>query len=138
MPSSLATMTIRKLSTWIPATKFSATPFAVLLIFSALLRFACAFLSTGSEHPTEFYRLLEPIIASMGYSARLPWEWRDGLLSPLPVLFFGKIIACLVRLTWLDPYFQAIALRLIFALISLAPIWATWRAIFWAGGSARA
>lgn len=100
---------------------------AALIVIGVLLRFLSAFLSLGSSHPNEFYRLLEPIADLEGYSTRLPWEWKDGLLSVLPVYGHHALLRFAALIGLHGAIEQLIFLKVLYAAMSLIPIWATWR-----------
>jgi hypothetical protein len=107
------------------------------LITGALLRWGTALVSSGFDHPNENYRLLEPIASLWGYSARLPWEWTQGLLSTLPVHLHLELLNLASALGIHGALAQATLLRLIYATLSLLPILASWRLVLWSGGSVR-
>lgn len=100
-----------------------------LILFGIFLRYLSAFLSLGASHPNEFYRLLEPIASFEGYSTRLPWEWREGLLSVLPVEAVYGVIQFLRALGVHSPLTQLILLKMVYASLSLLLIWSTWRLV---------
>ena len=98
-----------------------------VLLAAAALRLGMAFGSLGPDHPNETYRLLEPLAARAGYAARLPWEWVQGLLSPLPVAAHGFFLFVVGVFGVESALAQLIALKVLYAALSLLPIWATWR-----------
>src|SRR4051812_1147628 len=115
-------MTIPIRSTWTRELKLA-------VLAGALLRLGAAVVSTGFDHPNEIYRLLEPIAWLWGYSARLPWEWTDGLLSTLPVRAHLVLLNLANALGVHGAMAQALILRLLYAGVSLLPIVASWRLV---------
>lgn len=98
-----------------------------MILLGVLLRYLSAFLSLGASHPNEFYRLLEPIASADGYGTRLPWEWKEGLLSYLPIYAVRGLLHGVSRLGLTGAVSQLVFLKLIYASLSLSLIWATWR-----------
>jgi hypothetical protein len=98
-----------------------------ILLLGAALRVVFAFNSLGFEHPTENYRLLEPIASLQGYSVRLPWEWTEGLLSKIPIFFQYFYLSTIAKLGVTTAEGQLIALRLLYGMLSLFQILAAWR-----------
>ncbi len=93
-------------------------PGVALIAAAAALRLFAAFTSIGFDHPNEPFRLLEPLASLQGWSAVLPWEWTQGLLSELPV----RAQLPLARLFFalgLSPASQIIGLKALYALLSL-------------------
>ena len=97
------------------------------MLLGAALRAIFAFNSLGFEHPTENYRLLEPIASLQGYSVRLPWEWTEGLLSKIPIFFQYVYLSSLAKLGVTTAIGQLIGLRLLYGMLSLFQIVAAWR-----------
>jgi len=89
------------------------------------LRVFAAFSSLGFDHPNEPFRLLEPIASMRGFSAVLPWEWTQGLLSELPARAHLPAVALAAGLG-LGPIGQIIALKLLYAMASLSLVYASW------------
>lgn len=112
----------------------SAKLFGLLIFAAALLRVGAAFVSSGFDDPHEIYRTLEPIAHSLGFGTRMAWEWTEGILSTLPVRFWTSVTQA-ASLVLTTPDAQATALRVIFALLGLFPVWATIRLVRWSGGT---
>lgn len=101
--------------------------FFLALVLGLGLRIWAACVSTGVNHPNETYRLLEPIAALQGYSTRLPWEWTEGAMSRLPALAHFNLLRLLTYLGVSDVYFQTVTLRIVYALLNVFPVVATYR-----------
>ena len=98
-----------------------------ILLLGAALRVVFAYHSLGFEHPTENYRLLEPIASLQGYSVRLPWEWTEGLLSKIPIFFQYFYLTTMTKLGVTTATGQLVALRILYGMFSLFQIIAAWR-----------
>ncbi len=97
-----------------------------IFLFCILLRIAWGFWSLGFDHPNEPYRLLEPIAHLDGFSASLPWEWRDGLLSTLSVRAHREVLHFVSLFGLSSALAQLTFLHVVFALASIF----TWIAVF--------
>lgn len=104
----------------------------ILYVTALALRLVSAWISVGFDHPNEMMRLFEPLASLRGYTAEPPWEWNLGVLSTLPVRAHLVLISMLSEIGMKDPYAQMIVFRMIYALLSLIPIWATNRMLRYA------
>jgi hypothetical protein len=96
-----------------------------ILVIGLLLRVITACISLGFDHPNEVYRLLEPIADRMGFGTRLPWEWTQGLLSPIPVIFIDYLLR-FIRLLGVNSILGELTfLRVLYGALGLLPIIAT-------------
>lgn len=99
-----------------------------ILVFSALLlRVILAAYSIGFDHPHEIYRTLEPIAALQGYSVQLPYEWKDGMLSQMPIFFQYHLLQWVAAIGVHSASGQALALRMAYSILSLFPMLSVWK-----------
>jgi phosphatidylinositol glycan class B len=109
-----------------------------LLLLALIPRLWAAFHSVGFDHPNENYRLLEPLASLAGWGTRLPWEWKDGLLSQLPVLAHAEVLKLLTLAGIEGSLDQLIALRVIYAVLSLSVGLAIHKLVIDSGANERA
>lgn len=101
----------------------------VILLFAGLLRIVTAWVSLGFDHPNEIYRLLEPLALLSGYTAHVPWEWTDQLLSRLPVLAHLKVLDAAIQLGITSAIAQVRFLHILYGIFSLIQVYCTWRLV---------
>ncbi len=106
-----------------------------ILLLGLTLRVLSALYSTGFDHPNEVYRILEPIAFFQGYSTRLPWEWTQGLLSTLPARAHFEVLRAASGVGIESAHAQAIFLRVIYGVLGVLPIAASFKLVRWARGS---
>ena len=115
----------RRVHSLSPVGAFSkrAVLIGALLVSALLVRWISAWFSVGFEHPNEIYRLLEPLAFLRGYSAVLPWEWQDQLLSWIPIGFHHFL---LFPVKDLDALTQVRLLHFIYGALGVLPVYCSY------------
>jgi len=98
---------------------------AIFILGAAARLFALAL--DGPQHPDEFFQYLEPAWRHLTGAGVETWEWRRGVRSWALPGYNGSWMALLFALGVLDGVKVVTLMRLHWALLSLALVWAGWR-----------